>query len=107
MPPATITLPGGQTWERHAYVFWRVRVPLWLVLGSVGWLLAGVVGSVLGAGGAVLIEIVFSYRRPDGLAGPTPRNPPSGPGPSGVREPRRPRPSSGAGSAFKEPPAAT
>jgi hypothetical protein len=107
MLPATITLPGRQTWERHAYLFWRIRVPLWLVLGLVGWLLADVVGTVLGAAGAVLIEIVFSYRRPDGLAGPTPGNRPSGPEPSGVREPRRPRPSSGAGSAFKEPPPAT
>jgi hypothetical protein len=106
--PVKISLPGGRMWERRAYVFWRIRVPLWLVLGVVGWLLAGVVGILLGAAVAVLIEILFSYRRPGGLARPTMGGPPgSGPEPSGVREPRRPRPSSGAGSAFVDsPPAA-
>jgi len=56
-------------------------------------------GVLLGLSGAVLVELVFSYRRPHGQ-GPTvvPR-PPSGSdgGLSGVREPRRPRPTSGAG----------
>lgn len=103
--PARISLPGGICWERRAYVFWRVRLPLWIVLGAAGWLLASGVGVVLGLVAAVVMELLFSYRRPGGLPRPTafggPRGP--GPGPVGVREPRRPRPTGGAGSAGGDP----
>jgi hypothetical protein len=35
--PRAITLPGGQRHERYAYLFWRVRLPLWLVPTAAGW----------------------------------------------------------------------
>ena len=54
--PARISLPGGICWERRAYVFWPVRLLLWIVLGAAGWLLASGVGVVLGLVAAVVIE---------------------------------------------------
>lgn len=98
--PEAITLWGGRTWERDAHLFWRIRIPIWVALGVGGWLLAGGPGTVLGAAVALLTETLLSYRHPDGLTGPTASRPPGpGTGPSGVREPRRTGPTSGAGSA--------
>jgi len=102
--PARISLPGGICWERRAYVFWPVRLPLWIVLGATGWLLASGAGVVLGLVAAVVMELLFSYRPPGGLPRPTVVGGPPGPGPgpTGVREPR-PRPTGGAGSAGADP----
>jgi len=103
--PARISLLGGICWERRAYVFWRVRLPLWIVLGAAGWLLASGAGVVLGLVAAVVMELLFSYRPPGGLPRPTVVGGPPGPGqgPTGVREPRWPRPTGGAGSAGADP----
>jgi hypothetical protein len=35
--PRVIALPGGLLVERRAYLFWRVRLPLWVVLVAAGW----------------------------------------------------------------------
>lgn len=95
-----IRLLGGRRLERHAYLFWRVRLPLWVVLAAAGWLVLGGPGVVLGLAVAILAELVFSYRPPRG-ARPVPTSGPGrGPGGSaGVREPRRPRPTGGVGAA--------
>jgi hypothetical protein len=94
--PAAVSLPGGRRVERHAYLFWRVRLPLWAGLATAGWLALGVMGVMPGLAAAVLTELVFSYRpvrgtRPVATSGPGPG------GTAGVREPRRPRPSGGDG----------
>jgi hypothetical protein len=94
--PAVIGLPGGRRLERHARLFWRVRLPLWAVLGAAGWLILGWASVVPGAAAAILAELAFSYRQPRG--GPV--SEPGGPaGAAGVREPRRPHPAGGAGAA--------
>lgn len=94
--PHVVSMPGRQV-ERHAYLFWRVRLPLWAVLATTGWLVLGVIGIVPGLAAAFLAELAFSYRRPRG-AGPTAT---AGPGldAAGVREPRRPGPSGGSATA--------
>ena len=95
--PRVTGWPGGRRLERHAYLFWRVRLPLWAVLAAAGWLALGWTGVVPGAAAAILAELVFSYRQP---RGGRPVSAPGGPGGSaGVREPRRPRPAGGAGAA--------
>jgi hypothetical protein len=92
-----IGLPGGRRLERGVYLFWRVRVPLWVVLAAVGWLVLGWAGVVPGLAAAVLAELVFSYRWPR-RGRPVSAGPRRG-GSAGVREPRRPRPAGGAGAA--------
>jgi len=104
--PRVITVPFVGRLERHAYLFWRVRLPLWVVLGAAGWLLFGWAGLVPGFAAALATELVFSYRRPGRRPGAVAyRHGPGGPGggASGVREPRRPRPSSGSGAAALNP----
>jgi len=96
--PTAFVLPGGRRLERQSYLFWRIRLPLWAALGGAGWLLAGVFGVVLGWFAAVLVEVAVSYRRPSGppaVAVPRPPASPGGGGLSGVREPRRPAPTTG------------
>jgi hypothetical protein len=114
--PSLIGLPGGRLLERHVYLYWRIRLPLWLVLPAAGWLalgwtglvpgMAAAAGIVPGAAAAIAAEMVlsyrlFSYRRP----GPSHAVPPSATGPggpgdfAGVREPRRPGPAGGSGAA--------
>ena len=90
--PRTISLPGGPRLERRMCMFWRVRLPLWAVFAVAGWLVLGLWGILPGVAVAIAAELVFSYRRPRGLRpGPDPG------GLAGVREPRRPRPTGGAG----------
>lgn len=101
--PSVVELPGGRRLERAVYLFWRVRIPLWVVLGTGGWLVLSWPGVVAGLAVAVVLEAVFSYRRPGRggtAAAPRPGSPPPGEGPSGVREPRRPLPTGGIGAAF-------
>jgi hypothetical protein len=105
--PMAISLPGGRLVERHVYLFWRVRLPLWVVLAAVGWLVLGLSGLMPGLGGvaagvvlglavAILAEFVFSYRPPFGSRPVPTSGPGRGPGDSaGVREPRRPSPTGG------------
>lgn len=101
--PRVIVLAGGRRLARRAHVFWRIRLPLWAVSCSLGWLIMGWIGVLRGLVAALLVEVVFSYRRPLGGRPVAASHPPSGPedggGPAGVREPRRPRPTGGAGSA--------
>ena len=61
-PRATIVLPWGN-YERSAYLFWRIRIPLWLAAAGVGWALAGPGGLACGLVMAYLTEGAFSYRR--------------------------------------------
>ena len=95
--PRAIGLPGGRRLERHAYLFRRVRLPLWAVLTAAGWLALGWTGVVPGAAAAILAELAFSYRQPHRSR---PTSAPGGPaGSAGVREPRRPHPTGDAGAA--------
>jgi hypothetical protein len=95
--PVAVRVPGGRRVERYAYLFWRVRLPLMVVLGAAGWLALGVVGVMPGLVVAFLVELVFSYRAVRG-AGPVATAWP-GPASAGVREPRRPAPSGDGASA--------
>lgn len=63
--PVSIRLPGGHLVERRNRLFWRIRLPLW-VLGGSGALIVGWPGALLGFLGAVVVEMLFSYRRPHG-----------------------------------------
>src|SRR6266568_8566162 len=87
--PRVIRLPGGRCLERHAHPFWRVRLPLWAVLGMSGWLIADWLGVVLGLVTAVVVEILFSFGRPHGRRPMSfsPPPPTQGGGSAGVREP--------------------
>jgi hypothetical protein len=99
--PRVTGLPGGRRLERQVYLFWRVRLPLWVVLAAAGWLVLGWAGVVPGLAAAILAELAFSFRWPcRGRPVSAPRPGPGGPGGSaGVREPRRPRPAGGGGAA--------
>jgi hypothetical protein len=90
--PMTISLPGGRHLQRRRRMFWRVRLPLWVVLAVAGWLVLGLWGIPLGLAAAIVAEVVFSYRPPHGSRR---RRDPGDL--AGVREPRRPRPTGGAG----------
>lgn len=106
--PMVIVLPRGSRsrWERRIYLFWRIRLALWVILGVLGGVAAGLAGVLAGVVIALMIEVVVSYRPAGRFAHPQGRG---GPGrgsdgdPSGDREPRRPRPQSGAGSAMARP----
>lgn len=99
--PHVIQLPGGRRFERQVYLFWRIRLPLWALFGLAGWLFLGWLGAVIGLVAAILVEVLFSFRRPHGLRPmrSSPPPPARGGGSAGVREPRRPHPTRGAGSA--------
>jgi hypothetical protein len=99
--PMAITLPGGRRHERYAYLFWRVRLPLWIVPAAAGWLVVGWPGIAAGLAAGILAELVFSYRAPYGTSRPaaTPGQSWGPDEPAGVREPRRPHPTGGAGAA--------
>jgi hypothetical protein len=60
-PWTVIVVPWGR-YERHAYLFWRIRIPLWLGGAGAGWAVAGPAGVVGGLAAAYLAEGVFSYR---------------------------------------------
>jgi hypothetical protein len=62
--PTVITLPGGRRRERYAYLYWRVRIPLWVVPAAVGWLVLGWLGIAAGVAAGILAELIFSYRAP-------------------------------------------
>jgi hypothetical protein len=64
--PTVITLPGGQRRERYAYLFWRVRLPLWIMLAVAGWLVLSWAGIAAGLAAGILAELIFSYRAPYG-----------------------------------------
>ena len=95
MTPIIVKLPSGRRLERTVYLFWRVRIPLWVVLGTGGWLVMGWLGVVAGVAVAIVLEAAVSYRGPSRggpAAGSRPASPPPDGGPSGVRGPRRPQP---------------
>jgi hypothetical protein len=60
-PWKVIKLPWA-SYERYAYTFWRIRIPLWLAGAGAGWALAGPAGSFAGLVVAYVAEGVFSYR---------------------------------------------
>jgi hypothetical protein len=62
-PWSAIELPWGR-YERERYLFWRIRIPLWLVMAAAGWALFGAAGVVGGILVAYVAEAVFSYRKP-------------------------------------------
>jgi hypothetical protein len=98
--PTVITLPGGRPRERYAYLFWRVRLPLWIVPAVIGWLLLSWPGIAAGLAAGILAEMVFSYRAPYGLSRPVAAGHGGGSdGFAGVREPRRPHPTGSYGGA--------
>ena len=68
-PWTVIELPWGR-YERYAYLFWRIRIPLWIVFSAGGWALFGGAGLAGGAVAAYVAEGVLSYRKPSGR-GPT------------------------------------
>ena len=71
--PRDITLPWAR-YERYAYTFWRIRIPLWLAGAAAGWFVAGLVGLVGGLAAAYVVEGVFSFRRvPISSSAPRPR----------------------------------
>ena len=59
-----IRLPGGRVLERRNYLFWRIRLPMLAVFGVSGAVVAGWPGLLVGLATALLIELLFSYRRP-------------------------------------------
>jgi hypothetical protein len=101
--PDLIGLPGGRLLERYVYLFWRIRLPLWLALPAAGWLVLGWPGIVPGVAAALVAQMarsyrLVSYRRPGHGRPVFPSA--TGPGdPAGAREPRRPRPAGDAGAA--------
>ena len=48
---------------RARYLFWRVRIPLWLGMAGAGWTLLGAAGLAGGLGVACAAEGLFSYRK--------------------------------------------
>src|SRR6185312_15447579 len=65
-----VSMPWG-AYERVAYLFWRIRILLWLPLLAAGCFLLRGYGLLVGAAVAVLIEATASYRERDGrLAAP-------------------------------------
>jgi hypothetical protein len=104
--PDLIGLPGGRLLERYVHLFWRIRLPLWLVLPAAGWLVLGWPGIVPGVAAALVAQMALSYRlvsyRGPGRGRsvfPSAAGPGAPGDPAGVREPRRPRPAGDAGAA--------
>jgi hypothetical protein len=77
---------------------WRLRLALWVVLGAAGWLGLSWAGIAPGLAAAIAVELALTFRW-SGWTGPRIRRRrwPDPGDPAGVREPRRPRPSGGAG----------
>lgn len=71
MLPTRVRLPGGVLLERHNHLFWRIRLPLWAILGVSGALIAGWPGVMVALPSAVLVELLVSYRRPHDPTGTT------------------------------------
>ena len=90
--PTTITLPVGRRYGRYAYLFWRIRLPLWIAPAAAGWWVLRWPGIAVGLAAGILAEMVLSYRGPQNPA-PSPPHPGES---AGVREPLRPRPTGGA-----------
>jgi hypothetical protein len=61
-PRGVIALPWGR-YERYAYLYWRIRIPLWLAGAGAGCVLAGPGGLVGGLAMAYIAEGLLSYRR--------------------------------------------
>lgn len=59
--PEAVRLPWGR-YERHAHLFWRIRIPLFVGLAVLGWLAWRGRGVVIGVVIAALVEARFSYR---------------------------------------------
>lgn len=99
--PMTITLPGGRRYERYAYTFWRIRIPLWLVPAAAAWWALSWPGIAAGLSAGILAEAGLSYRKEGSVSASRPSPPQKGAsgGPAGVREPRRPHPAGDAGGA--------
>src|SRR5215469_928533 len=99
--PTTITLPGGRRYERYAYTFWRIRLPLWIAPAAAGWWVLSWPGIAVGLAVGIVAEVALSYRRSEAPKSTgRPRRQNGGPrGPAGVREPRRPHPTGAAGGA--------
>jgi hypothetical protein len=70
-PSGVIALPWGR-YERYAHLFWRIRIPLWLVSAGAGWAVAGPGGIVGGLAFAYVAEGLLSYRRAT-ISGARPR----------------------------------
>jgi hypothetical protein len=75
--PEGMWLPWGR-YERHAHLFWRIRIPLFVGLAALGWLVWRSPGAVIGLVAAALVEAGFSYRR-QGAGRPAPTPVASGP----------------------------
>jgi len=59
---------------RDRYVFWRIRIPLWLAATTAGWALWGIPGLVAGGLVAYVAEGVFSYHKPGPRSSPIPED---------------------------------
>jgi hypothetical protein len=64
-PWTVLELPWGH-YERYAHLFWRIRIPIWIVMCALGWALLGIAGLAPGALAAYLLEGLLSYRKPTG-----------------------------------------
>jgi hypothetical protein len=64
--PTVITLPGVRRRQRHVYLFWRVRLPLWIVPAAAGWLVLSWPGIAAGLAAGILAEVIFGYHAPYG-----------------------------------------
>ncbi len=60
--PRVFRLPRG-CYRRERYLFWRVRILLWLAVAGAGWVVSGAAGLVGGVVVAVAAEGMWSYRR--------------------------------------------
>jgi hypothetical protein len=67
---ALATVPNGDhaaRWQRrgrYAYLYWRLRIPLWVVPAAAGWQVLGWPGIAAGVAAGILAELIFSYRAP-------------------------------------------
>src|SRR5215472_18380476 len=66
--PTTITLPVGRRYGRYAYLFWRIRLPLWIAPAEAGWWVLRWPGIAVGLAAGILAEMVLSYRGPQNPA---------------------------------------
>ncbi len=64
-PWPVIKLPWGR-YVRVRYLFWRIRIPVWLAMAAAGWALSGAAGMAGGVVVAYAAEAAFSYRKPAG-----------------------------------------
>ncbi|MDQ6650862.1 MAG: hypothetical protein M3Z02_12215 [Actinomycetota bacterium] len=86
--------PTGRRWHRTTVLRWPLRTLLWLCVAASCWLLAGPMLAAVGLFAMETVVLLATLRRlpPPGRRGGG-RRPPD----AGVREPRRPHPTSGLG----------